>query len=433
MANDMTDGSRTSRISPLLGILFASVGYLGLQFILTPIRIRVLTTILTKEQYGTLTLVITTISCLTTIVSLGSFEYLLRKMPGRGQDEQLALLGVTLRFFGGLCLLVAAAGVGVLLVLFRQAGGLTPPAVLACGVGLIVHFYVLMQTYWLLARSSLVPFRVTQFFYSDFWFVSVVAVGVLIPLTMPTIIWTWALWLLLVVAVTRRWFPAGAALRSRAEDSVLREILAFGVPLLPMIFGEWLFRLGDRYIVLAFLDIRSVANYTLCMNIAMIVYMVGLSLISLVLPEFNMVKNTTESGDPKTGWTSPRMRELFTLMLRYSLVLSLPGGIALFLVGSDILAVLSDPEFHDAAFIFPWAAPVSLFFLLQVVCNRTLMAFDRSRLVGSLTLAAAGINIGLNLWLVPILHERGAALATVMSLAFLACCSAWCIRAWRWG
>ena len=76
--------------SPVLSILFASVGYLCLQFILTPIRIRILTTILTKEQYGTLTLVIMTISCISTVISLGSFEYLLRKIRGTTVNSSTA-------------------------------------------------------------------------------------------------------------------------------------------------------------------------------------------------------------------------------------------------------------------------------------------------------------------------------------------------------
>ena len=97
-----------------------------------------------------------------------------------------------------------------------------------------------------------------------------------------------------------------------------------------------------------------------------------------------------------------------------------------------ILSLLSGPKFHDAAFIIPWLAPVPLFFLLWAAFNRILLAMERSRLIGGLTLAAALLNLVLNILLVPHFQERGSALAMVLTMACLMTVTGVAVRAWLW-
>ena len=55
----------------LVGVLFASFGFVALRFLLTPLRIKILTSLLDKDEYGKLTLVSLTISFLSIVFSLG--------------------------------------------------------------------------------------------------------------------------------------------------------------------------------------------------------------------------------------------------------------------------------------------------------------------------------------------------------------------------
>lgn len=432
MTDPESSATRPSGMAPFLGFLFASVGYVVLQLVLTPVRIKLMTTLLTKEQYGLLTLAIMSVSCLAALASFGSFEYLLRKVPGQSEGVQLGLLKMAMTFFGGLSLVLAVVGVWILGWCLPELSGFPRSAIVACGVGAVLYLHLLTKTFFLLSRGQPLQYRATQFLYADVWFVPLVLILLVHPLDLSGILWVWVGWLAFTIVVTWRLTPLGESFARGHADVRLREMVAFGVPLLPMVFGEWLFRLGDRFVVLSLLNPEALANYSLCMNISLIVYMVGLNLIALILPDFNRVRNTLPDQDLARPWTSPDLCNLFSLMLRYGIVFSLIGGVALFLVGPQILAVLSDPKFGDAAVIFPWAAPASLFFLVQAVFNRTLMAFDRSRLVGGITLACAFLNVILNLFLVPRMQERGAALATCLSLAVLALVSGLLVRAWRW-
>jgi O-antigen/teichoic acid export membrane protein len=432
MTDAQSQPASKAGLHPFVAFLFASVGYVVLQLMLTPIRIKLMTTLLTKEQYGVLTLAIMSVSCVAALVSCGSFEYLLRKAPGQPAAVQQGLLRMAFIFFGGLSIAVSAIGVTGLVWCMPPIPGFPVPAILACGIGVVAYLHLLTKAFYLLSCGRPIPYRATQFLYADIWFLPLVLILLVYPLHLAHILWVWVGWLALTILATWRLTPLTQAAERRHIDVRLRDMIAFGLPLLPMVFGEWLFRLGDRYVVITLLDPEALANYSLCMNIALIAYMIGLNMIALILPDFNRLKNTL-TGDALTRpWQSAELRRIFSLMLRYSLVFSLVGGAALTLVGPHILLVLSDPKFLDAAVIFPWAAPASLFFLLQAVFNRTLMALDRSPLVGGLTLACAALNVGLNLVLVPHLQERGAALATGISLACLAGASGVCVQAWRW-
>ena len=126
------------------------------------------------------------------------------------------------------------------------------------------------------------------------------------------------------------------------------------------------------------------------------------------------------------------MRGLFSLMLRYSWMLALVTGIAFYLTGEEIVRILLATTYLPAADLLRWAAPVSFFFLTGTVFCRTLIALDRTRTVAAVTVSAAILNLVLNAILVPKLQKEGAALATVISLAFMAVYAGCAIKAWRW-
>ena len=82
-----------------IGVFFLSFGYIGLQFLLTPLRIKTVTSILAPEQYADLNMVMMNISFIGVMLSLGSYEYLLRTLPGKTQDQQLSIIRVFIQFF----------------------------------------------------------------------------------------------------------------------------------------------------------------------------------------------------------------------------------------------------------------------------------------------------------------------------------------------
>ena len=95
----------------MVAFFFLSFGYIGLQFLLTPVRIKTVTSILTTEQYADLNMVMMNISFIGVMLSLGSYEYLLRMLPGKTEAQQLGIIRVFIQFFGGVNLVGAVIGV----------------------------------------------------------------------------------------------------------------------------------------------------------------------------------------------------------------------------------------------------------------------------------------------------------------------------------
>ena len=417
----------------ILVLFFLSFGYIALQMILTPVRIRVVTDILPVPIFTILNMVIMVISFAAVMLSLGSYEYLLRKLPGQPEAFQLAVIKKFTLFFGGISVLGALLGVGVLHFALPPGSALTPYDLALCGVGLVVWGHLLQRCIMLMARSEMFKYRTTQLFYADLWFIPLVLGLLLIPaFTLSHVLTIWVGWMVLVALGLIRFIPYRKALRGDAAMVSLKEVIAFSLPLLPMLFGEWLFRLGDRCFLLIHHGTIETGYYMLAMNIALIAFMVGQQLLSMIAAKFNQLKNRLPGELMAAPHRSPEMRAIFSIMLRYCWILSIVTGVAFCLTGDQIVGILAAPKFAPAAEILPWAAPVSFFFLTGTVFCRTLITLDRTKTVTVVTLGAAAVNLGLNALLVPGMAKEGAALATVLSLLCLTLFSGIAIRAWRW-
>ncbi|HPC57564.1 MAG TPA: oligosaccharide flippase family protein, partial [Kiritimatiellia bacterium] len=126
----------------LFNLFFASFGYVAIRMLIAPVRIKLLTSLLTKEDYGLLTLIMLTVSFLTLIFSLGSLEYMLRKLPGRPAADQYRTLRTVMSWFGRLAAVVALAGAGLLLVWQPGKVGLVPHQVAACALILFLTVHL---------------------------------------------------------------------------------------------------------------------------------------------------------------------------------------------------------------------------------------------------------------------------------------------------
>lgn len=423
------DQSKSAEEQPgrLSRFFLLSFGYVAFRFLLSPLRTRLLTEILPKDLYGSLTLAVMTLTFVATLSSLGGFEFLVRRLPGLPPPLQkgwLQLLLVRLALPGWIAAGLLAAAV-------KAAGwvpSLTVTELTLLWAGLGLSSWLLYRVFHSLGSGNLVRVRSIQMFQNDLWFIGIVAAGAWAAASLTNSLWVWTGWLAATAAGVRLWarLPAAAARPGEGVGAVIR----YGAPLLPMICGEILFRLADRYILLGFFEIRTVAEYTLCMNVAMMVFVMGASLLDLTIPSLYAARNLRSAGDGAVP--TVEMRRVFGAMMRHVWGVGLPAGLALCFFHRDIFRIVSGPVFRDASVLLPWMAFVPLAFLSVTAVSRALLAMDRPRLVGGATLAAALLNLGLDFIAVPRWGAVGAALATLFSMTVLAVALGWVLgwRAW---
>ncbi len=400
-----------------LAFFLLSFGYVALRFLLVPFRTRLLTEWLPKDVYAGLNLAIMTLTLLATSLSLGSFEYLVRHLPGRPENEQAALLRMILRRLAMPMWILVGLGLAAV-GLWDGGRSLTAADLGLLWAGFVLTSLLLHQVFYQLGRAEIFRMRRTQVLQNDLWFLALGLLGADALGALTGTLSGWVGWLSVVALLGLRRLPWRAGRQDSPATVPLSAIIRFGLPLLPTICGEALFRLSDRYVLLAHRDSATLADYTLCANISMIVYVVGASLLDLIIPRLFAQRNRTRPAGGEFA-PGPEMRRLFSLMLRYSLGLSLVAGAGMIALHRDVLTVLSSPAYRDASVLLPWTAGVPVFFLLATVAGRGLVALDRTRRLGGATLAAAGVNLILNLLWVPRQGAIGAALANTLSLALL--------------
>ena len=416
----------------LVNLLFASFGYVAIRMVIAPLRIKLLTSLLTKEDYGLLTLIMLTVSFVTLISSLGSLEFMLRKLPGRSGDYPLRVLRTIATYFGAFVALLALVGAGVLMVWQPAKLGLGHADAMACALILVFTVHLTQLVYYLMGRSQYAQSRMLMLMHADAWFIPLLGLMWFFQVTVGFMLWLWAGWLLMSLAASQALVRSREWIRQRPSPALLRQVLAFGIPLMPMIMGEWIFQMQDRYVLLAFADLEALANFTLCFNLAWVGASTGTSLLDLLITEFYKARNRVSSRDLADLLANAPLRKAFTMMLRYGLALSLPILLALWIAREPLVLLLSAPKFADAVPIMRWVAPLPFLYLMVVISGRTLVAMDRGAVVGASTLCAAGLNLVLSLLLAPVLAERGVALSGCIAYGVLAFYLSLRGRLWRW-
>ena len=408
-----------------------SFGYIALRSVLNLVQIKVLTSLLSPEQYGAMALITITAYALADISSVGHYEFLQRWLPGRSKAYQLGVLALVWRYFGSFVASFAVVIV-VALLIFRPAKiALEPIQLVIAGTYSVVLVFLFQRIYFLSARAEWIRARALQLIWSDTWFLPILIAAAFMSITLNIVLVGWFLWLLVASVLAHRWARGDTDVGAKCSVRI-GEVLRFGAPLLPMILSLWLISLGERYLLLSLRDVEAVAKYTLCLNIALIVYAVGTAVLDLFAPAFNKECNRVSGLDVPGFVASETMKLLFTSMLRYSLLLALTGGLFLLFCGRQLLGIISQPEYSSAAQIVPFLALVPLFYLLWRAFNRILLARGDTRFIGLATLAIAAVNVGLNILLIPRFGEIGCALSLSISLALLALITGAYVRSWRW-
>jgi len=194
----------------------------------------------------------------------------------------------------------------------------------------------------------------------------------------------------------------------RASWRRAKELLAFGVPLIPAALSMTALRLADRYFIGSALGLEQVAIYD-------VGYKVG-GLIALVLGPF------------RAAWQPfafsiagrPEARKVFRDVLSF-----LTAGCAFLILGviafrSELVALVAPESYARATDVVVWVAASQLLWAAYSVLAIGPMIVKQTRVLAAVALSAAALNVGLNLLLIPRIGILGAAIATFAAYGVLA-------------
>jgi O-antigen/teichoic acid export membrane protein len=184
---------------------------------------------------------------------------------------------------------------------------------------------------------------------------------------------------------------------------------------LPESFSSMLFRINqwaDTLMVLALAGTAETGLYRTAVTLAMIGEVPAVAVNTMFQP---VVSQMVAAGDPE------QLKRVVRIVTRWMVILAAPVYLGVY-VGIEVLLSLWKPEFAssgEALTILLWGQAV---YVLTVPVNALIPMSGRARLNLANAGAAAAMNIGLNMVMIPLWGIRGAATATGISLA---CWSLW--------
>lgn len=187
----------------------------------------------------------------------------------------------------------------------------------------------------------------------------------------------------------------------------IREMLAYGLPMVGYFIAASLLSVGDRYVIGAFRGAAEVGVYSA--NYTIVSWGVGLVTTPILLaaqPYFMLAWSRGEHS-AAASW-------LATIVELFIAVGSLLVG-GMFLFSADIARIMLGAEFRAGHHIMPIVLAGVLAWQVAMYTHKPLEFAGRTRLILVLSVAAALANIGGNLLLIPRMGYAAAAYTTLGS------------------
>jgi O-antigen/teichoic acid export membrane protein len=175
----------------------------------------------------------------------------------------------------------------------------------------------------------------------------------------------------------------------------------------PSIFGVGAFFFidwSDRLLIERFLGLDELGVYSIGYSFGMLMSLVVMAFGNAWPPYFISFINKREEA-----------AVLFAGVLKYYVILLGTVTLALFLLARPVVITMTAPPFHGA---FTIVGLVALSYMLKgcyLIMLPPLVYEKRLYLQSGIEWVAAGLNVGLNLLLIPVLRKEGAAIATLMA------------------
>lgn len=192
------------------------------------------------------------------------------------------------------------------------------------------------------------------------------------------------------------------------RPAYLREILVFGVPLIPHSVGFFLLSSVDRFVINDKLGLAQVG-----------IYMVAVQLVSVMGLVFDAINNAY------VPWLFERLKrnqleekkQIVRWTYAYCIVLLGVVGLA-FIVGPPLLILIAGEKYSAAASVIGWLALGQAFSGMYLMVTNYVFYSKKTGLLSLSTITSGIINVVLLMVLISFFGLQGAAIAFAISMGF---------------
>lgn len=357
------------------------------------------------EQFGLLNFATAFIGLFGAVAGLGLQGIVVRDIVRAPETVRLTLgTAAVLQLLGGL--------VAFLLILSAIAY-LRPDDILARTLVAILGATILfkageMASYWF---ESQVQSRYTVWVQSGVFLVFASVKVALILSYAPLLAFAWAMLaeaalvaLILVIVMSQRSHTL-VSLKATAERA--KTLLKDSWPLFLSAIAVSVYMKIDQIMLGQMIGDEAVGIYSVAVKIGEVWYFIPMAIVASVLPAILEAKKRSEE------LYLARLQKLYDLMVIISVAVAIP----MTFLSKPIVGLLFGDAYLDAGTVLAAYIWASVFVFLGVASGTWFLTEGRQNLALQRTLLGAGVNIGLNLWLIPLYGATGAAIATLISYA----------------
>lgn len=190
-----------------------------------------------------------------------------------------------------------------------------------------------------------------------------------------------------------------------ANRALVRTVMSFSWPLFVMDAGDRLQNKTDEIVISAFLPISAVAPYAIARKLSEVAQILTDQFMRVLLPLASRLNAENDQA---------RIRSIYLIGTRLTLVIFLPVGCALIVLAPPILTLWVGAEYADYAYLVTILTVASLIDTSQWPAGSILQGVARHRPLALISIGAGIANVALSMALVQSFGLTGVAVGTLV-------------------
>ncbi len=188
--------------------------------------------------------------------------------------------------------------------------------------------------------------------------------------------------------------------------------LDFGGPLVPMNLAMWVLSYSDIYLLRRLVSsgkaLSEVGLYQYAHEICLVLVL-PITALNLAWPQFIFANYRRQDA-----------KEMFAKVEVYFALAMVEVAVLLAVFADYIIAFVGSRHYAASATVIPWLAGSLVFYGLSILFASGLYLTGKTKKLGTVVASCAGLNVLLNIVLIPPLGKTGAAIATLITDVVLA-------------
>ena len=203
---------------------------------------------------------------------------------------------------------------------------------------------------------------------------------------------------------------------SLADRALLFEMLHYSLPLVPHVLSDWILRLSDRIVITTFMGLEATAIYAVANKIPAILTLVQNTFSYAWQENASLASNDVDE-------------DIYYTQMFQTVAKILSGATALLIAVTPVIfKILVKGDYEEAYRQMPILLLGMFFSIYSAFIGGIYVAHKKTKNMALTTMAAAGINLILDLLLINQLGIYAASISTLCSYIFLMVYRMWDIR-----